>query len=322
MARKTRAEVEGGLYHVITRGNNRRQIFNSLADYDKFLSLIAIQKVRLPFFLYAYCLMTNHVHLLIERQADTIGRIMHRILTGYSQYYNRRYRRVGHLFQGRHKAILCQSDRYLIELVRYIHLNPVRAKIVDQPEQYRHSGHRAYLGLAPAGVVDVDSVLRHFGATKSLAREAYRQFVAAGMSMGHQEEFYLADEGRILGTGEFVDATIHRIGDTKRIDRSVAPMKSSKEFRAEVLLATVEKTCRMRREEFCGPGKHASTSMAKELFVLAGCQLGASLKMLSEIAGMSSATISRRRDAGRMRMRENKSMAKLVMRIVAECRQR
>jgi len=76
MARKARAEVPGGLYHVITRGNNRRQIFNSQADYEKFLSLLAVQKVRLPFFLYAYCLMTNHVHLLIERQADSIGRIM------------------------------------------------------------------------------------------------------------------------------------------------------------------------------------------------------------------------------------------------------
>src|SRR5712692_3247131 len=111
MARRARAEVEGGLYHVITRGNNRRQIFNSPADYEKFLSLLATQKVRLPFFLYAYCLMTNHLHLLIERRADPIGRIMHRVLTGYSQYYNRRYRRVGHLLEGRHKAILCQENK-------------------------------------------------------------------------------------------------------------------------------------------------------------------------------------------------------------------
>src|SRR6185503_5774088 len=168
MARKARAEVDGGLYHVITRGNNRRQIFNSPADYEKFLSLLTRQKARLPFFLYAYCLMTNHVHLLIERQADSIGRIMHRLLTGYSQYYNRRYRRVGHLLQGRHKAILCQSDRYLAELVRYIHLNPVRAKMVSEPEEYAYSSHRAYLGLEAAGIVDVEPVLRHFGAKKPL----------------------------------------------------------------------------------------------------------------------------------------------------------
>src|SRR6266404_5236401 len=147
MARKARAEVEGGLYHVITRGNNRRQIFNSPADYEKFLSLLAVQKTKLPFFLYAYCLMSNHVHLLLERQASTVGRIMQRLLTGYAQYYNRRYRRVGHLLQGRHKAILCQSERYLAELVRYIHLNPVRAGMVTRPEDYEYSpatreGHR------------------------------------------------------------------------------------------------------------------------------------------------------------------------------------
>src|SRR5438094_8775641 len=166
MARKARVEPEGGLNHVITRGNNRQTIFKCNDDFEKFLSLLEIQKHKLPYFLYAYCLMSNHVHLLIERQADAIGRIMHRVLTGYSQYYNRRYRRMGHLFQGRHKAILCQSDRYLSELVRYIHLNPVRAKMVGRPEEYQYSGHRAYLGLEPATIVDVDPVLRHFGVKK------------------------------------------------------------------------------------------------------------------------------------------------------------
>ena len=86
MPRKARAEVEGGLYHVITRGNNRRQIFNSPADYEKFLALLAKQKIKLPFFLYGYCLMTNHVHLLIELQASAVGRVMHRLVTGYAQY--------------------------------------------------------------------------------------------------------------------------------------------------------------------------------------------------------------------------------------------
>ncbi|MEK6337144.1 MAG: transposase [Acidobacteriota bacterium] len=323
MARKARAEVAGGLYHVITRGNNRRQIFNSQTDYQKFLSLLAVQKGKLPFFLYAYCLMPNHLHLLIERQADRVGHIMHRVLTGYTQYYNRRYRRVGHLLQGRHKAILCQSDRYLTELVRYIHLNPVRAGMVEQPEQYEYSGHRAYLGLEPTGLVDIDPVLRHFGVKKEIARARYGQFVRAGMKLGHQEEFYLADEGRILGSEEFVEATIHRIGEVRRIEGSQPKMKLPKEsFSAEDLLAAVEEICEVKREEFCGPGKHVSTSIAKELFVLAGCQMGASLKQLSDISGMSSAAISRRKDAGRARMREDKRVAGLVSRIVEECRQR
>jgi REP element-mobilizing transposase RayT len=90
MARKPRLEVEGGLYHLITRGVERRDIFHTADDYRKFLSLLAVQKEKLPFFLYAYCLMTNHVHLLIERMTDDVGRIMHRVLTGYTQYYNRK----------------------------------------------------------------------------------------------------------------------------------------------------------------------------------------------------------------------------------------
>jgi REP element-mobilizing transposase RayT len=104
MARKPRIEIEGGLYHVITRGNDRQAIFHSPDDHSKFLSLLASSKDRLPFFLYAFCLMTNHVHLLIERKAATIGRVMHRLLTGYSQYYNRKYRTIGHVLQGRHRA--------------------------------------------------------------------------------------------------------------------------------------------------------------------------------------------------------------------------
>ena len=121
--------------------------------------------------------------------------------------------------QGRHKAILCQSERYLSALVRYIHLNPVRAGIVTRPEDYKYSSHRAYLGLEPAGIVDVDPVLRHFGASKEVARDRYRKFVAAGIKLGHCEEFYAADEGRILGSEEFIDATIHRIGETGRANR-------------------------------------------------------------------------------------------------------
>ena len=142
MARKPRIEIAGGLYHVISRGNNRRKIFRSHDDYLKFTGLLQQQKSKLPFYLYAYCLMPNHVHLLIEMQDDPLSRIMQILLTSYSQYYNRRYRKIGHLFQGRYKSILCQTDRYLGELVRYIHLNPVRARIVKRPEDFEYSGHR------------------------------------------------------------------------------------------------------------------------------------------------------------------------------------
>jgi REP element-mobilizing transposase RayT len=136
MPRKPRIEITGGLYHIITRGNNRRPISRSNDDYLKFLAFLQSQKARRPFYLYAYCLMPNHVHLLAEMLDEPISRVMHGLLTGYSQFYNRKYRKVGHLFQGRYKAILCQTDRYLDELVRYIHLNPVRAKMAARPEEF------------------------------------------------------------------------------------------------------------------------------------------------------------------------------------------
>ena len=311
MARKARAEVAGGLYHVITRGNNRRQIFDSPADYEKFLTLLAVQKRKLPFFLYAYCLMTNHVHLLIERQADTIGRIMHRVLTGYSQYYNRRYRRVGHLLQGRHKSILCQSELYLAELVRYIHLNPVRAKMVRRPEQYKYSGHRAYLGMEAAGIVDVDPVLRHFGARKEPSRKAYRLFIAAGMKLGHQDELYAAEGGRILESEEFVDATIHRIGETGHA--VLSPVETMRdEFNPRALIGAIEKICRISRVEFCGSGKSSEALRAKEIFVLIGREAGATPQVLAENIGMSRSTISRRYDAARLQVAKNGELSELA----------
>jgi REP element-mobilizing transposase RayT len=321
MARQARAEVEGGLYHVITRGNNRRQIFNSPADYEKFRLLLAVQKTKLPFFLYAYCLMTNHVHLLLERQASAVGRIMHRVLTGYAQYYNRRYRRVGHLLQGRHKAILCQSERYLSELVRYIHLNPVRAGMVTVPEDYEYSSHRAYLGMEPAGIVDVDPVLRHFGARKEVARANYRKFVAAGIKQGHCEEFYAADEGRILGSEEFIDATIHRIGETGRANRGTKK-KGLLVCKVELdrLVSAVEKVCRVAREDFCGPSKSRSAIMAKEMLTLIGLQMGASMKVLSEIIGISPSALSRRHDAARQKLRDNVNTSKLASQIIQHYR--
>lgn len=320
MARKARAEVEGGLYHVITRGNDRRQIFHSSADYEKFLALLAAQKMKLPFFLYAYCLMTNHVHLLIERQASAVGRIMHRLLTGYAQYYNRRYQRVGHLLQGRHKSILCQSDRYLSELVRYIHLNPVRAQMVSKPEDYQYSSHRAYLGLEPPGIVDVDSVLRHFGAKKQTARKHYEQFVAAGKEQGHREDFYATDEGRILGTEEFIEATIHRIGSVKREGAFGSRSNAPAEFRPELLLVAVEKTCGMSRSQFCGRSKSPAAIRAKEMFILIGLELCANRDFLSKITGISSSALSRRCDAARLKAKQSKKMRGLAADIIKHYR--
>jgi len=236
MARKPRVELEGGLYHIITRGNNRQLIFGSDDDdYLKLLSLLAQQKAKLPFYFYAYCLMPNHIHLLVERREDPISRVMHRVLTGYSQYYNRKYRKVGHLLQGRYKAILCQSDQYLAELVRYIHLNPSARvhRVQHKPDDCCSGKLRA---CEPSWrALDIEPVLRHFGATKKLARERFGVFVRAGMKLGHREEFYRAEEGRILGSEEFVQETKNRVGEIPRGARRQIEKQSARQIEEAAL---------------------------------------------------------------------------------------
>src|SRR6185369_1640463 len=219
MPRKPRIEVGGGLYHVITRGNNRRKIFRSHDDYLRFTSILEHQKAKLAFYLYAYCLMPNHVHLLIEMQDGPVSRIMQRVLTSYSQYHNRKYKKIGHVFQGRYKSILCQTDRYLGELVRYIHLNPVRARMVKRPEHYEYSGHRAYLGFDKTALVDAEPVLRHFAASRKRAVEAYIQFVEANLGEQSQADYYRAAEGRMLGEETFLSEIRHRVGDHQAVRR-------------------------------------------------------------------------------------------------------
>ena len=129
----------------MARGNDGRKIFLKDSDYGAFLDGLAVTRKRYPFYLYAYVLMSNHFHLLLEvRQAST-ARVLQSLLTGYARRFNRTHRHRGHLFQGRYKAIVCDRDSYLLELVRYIHLNPVRAKMVKRPGEWQWSGHGEYL---------------------------------------------------------------------------------------------------------------------------------------------------------------------------------
>ena len=317
MARKARLEVEGGLYHVITRGNDRQDIFHAAEGYLKFLSLLVSQKQKTQFFLYAYCLMTNHIHLLIERRAETVGRIMQRVLTGYSQWYNRRYKHIGHVFQGRHKAILCDGDTYLAELVRYIHLNPVRARMVTLPEDYPYSSHREYVGLEPSGIVDVDPLLRRFGHTREIAVERFRDHVAAGAGISYPEDHDSPAEARVLGLEEFVDDAIHRMGEIERPRGS----HDKETFNAEAMVAAVESVFGMLRENFCSNVKSAQAVMAKEVLILCGRELGASVTQLAAIVNLDPSVVSRRCDAARLRIASDSKLKyakEMTERIYAE----
>ena len=144
MARPLRVAVVGGLYHVIVRGNERRNVFRDDADRSRYLSRLAFYREKFSFRVLAYCLMDNHVHLAIETGKVPLPRIMAGLQSSYTQYFNRRHQRSGHLFQGRYKAFLVEKDRYGLALLRYIHENPVRARVVERAEDFGWSSDRSY----------------------------------------------------------------------------------------------------------------------------------------------------------------------------------
>ena len=213
MARKLRVHCPGALYHVISRGNQRQDIFLDGKDLEAFLFYLSEYKIRYPFHLYAYCLLKNHFHLLLGVEGTPLGKVMQSLLFRYTRYFNKRYGKVGHLFQGRYKAILCDKDAYLLELVRYVHLNPIRAKVVTDPERYPWTSHLIYLGEGRQGLVEEDFVLGQFGKRKSLARRRYRRFVLEALNSGHQEKYYEVKDQRFLGEDSFIDGIGVERGD-------------------------------------------------------------------------------------------------------------
>jgi REP element-mobilizing transposase RayT len=182
MARPLRIEFPGAIYHVTSRGNARAVIFVDDGDRNLFLETLAQVVERFNWLCHGYCLMDNHYHLMIETPEGNLAAGMRQLNGVYTQRFNRRQRRVGHLFQGRFKAIVVDRDSYLLELCRYVVLNPVRARMVRQVRDYRWSSYRASAGIekAPA-FLTCDWVLSQFGQHAGHARGAYREFVSEGI---------------------------------------------------------------------------------------------------------------------------------------------
>ncbi len=235
MARRPRIHVPQGLYHVIARGNNRQVLFRDAGDYQEYLARVKAGLLRHNIRCYAYCLMPNHVHLLLEPGATPVSRLMQGLQGAFAQYVNRRYRRVGHQFQGRFRAILCEKDSYLVELVRYLHLNPVRAGLARSPEAWRWSSHGAYRGSA-VGEVPLERmpVLGQFHRNAVRAQRAFARFIQEGLGMGHRQEFYELWEQRVLGEQAFAEETL-----VPRRDVPAPPLSASVE---EILAAVAEDT--------------------------------------------------------------------------------
>jgi len=205
MARPLRLEFAGALYHLTTRGNARQKIFLDEEDRQRFLEFLGKEVEQQGWLLYAYCLMDNHYHLLIETPEPNLVAGMRRLNGVYTQAFNRRHRRIGHLLQGRYKSILVDKDAYLLELCRYIVLNPVRAKAVKQPAQWPWSSYAATAGRASAPPwLALKAVQALFA-----SRAAYERFVAQGLG---QESPWVRLRGQIyLGGEEFLKRLERRL---------------------------------------------------------------------------------------------------------------
>jgi REP element-mobilizing transposase RayT len=175
MARRSRVFASGLVYHVIARGNRREAVFQQPGDYRVYLDRLARYRRRFEAAVHAYCLMPNHVHILIQAGPPPLAKLMQAVQQSYTQYFNRAYTTVGHVFQGRYKALVCHRDPYLVALLRYIHLNPVRAGLVTRAEDYPYSSHVLYLRGRTTALIDPTPVLGILGgsaAYRELMREA------------------------------------------------------------------------------------------------------------------------------------------------------
>ena len=234
MVRKARIDAPGALHHIIIRGIERKPIFKDDVDCHNFLNRMGAILLESSTPCFAWALMTNHAHLLLRTGNIPISTIMRRLLTGYAQQFNRRHKRHGHLFQNRYKSFLCEEDPYLLELVRYIHLNPLRVGLVNDLEGlagYWKCGHGALMGKRKCEWQDIENVLGFFGKTLGSARRSYKAFVKEGYSQGRRPDLVggglirsiggwsalkasrsaglriMGDE-RILGSTDFVESVL------------------------------------------------------------------------------------------------------------------
>jgi REP-associated tyrosine transposase len=258
MPRKPRLHFPGAVYHVILRGNHGQDIFIDAADRCRFYLLLQEGTERFGSRVHAFCLMTNHLHLAVQVGATPLPRIMQNLSFRYTQSFNRRQKKTGHLFQGRYKALLIDADNYLLELVRYIHLNPVRAGMTEQPETYSWSGHRAYLGLETLPWLTTDWVYGQFAQAADQARRRYQQFVADGLIEDYRTDFHRGSfEGRALGDDSFIEEALSRAAEDVKQQSSI-----------ESIIAAVCSACDLTTAELTSRSRIRKISEARGVAAL------------------------------------------------------
>jgi putative transposase len=315
MPRKSRIDAPGALHHIIVRGIERRKVFFDDADRDNFIDRVGGVVTDTNTACYAWALIPNHFHLLLRTGQVPVATVMRRLLTGHAGYFNKRHRRIGHLFQNRYKSILCQEDTYLLELIRYIHLNPLRAKIIQDYshlKKYPYCGHSALMGKLKRGWQEIDWVLRFFDKRLSEARQRYHAFVEKGTSMGRRKDltggglirsmggwqavkamrkakmFEKSDE-RILGDGNFVQQVLSMAEEQMNRKNILI----SKGFNLETIADRVSLVMQLDASEIWKGGKARSRVAARSLLCFwAVRELGISMTELSRRLDLSLSGVS------------------------------
>jgi len=316
MPRQARLDIAGALHHIMVRGNNKSAIFKDHQDKARFLERLGQNVIEGQCSVYAWVLMDNHVHLLFKSGKLGISSTMRKLLTWYAQYFNRRHKRTGHLFENRYKSILCDEDNYLLALIRYIHLNPVRANIVrtlEELDDYSWTGHRAVMGKTNHEWMDTDYVLNQFGSRKRAARNAYHRFIAEGMSMGHNPEFtgggLIRSKGgwsqvlsarrtktpeesdeRILGGGDFVNAILKETEE-----KTQRQMKIRR--RGKTIASIIDEACRKAEispVELKNGGRRKQVSVLR-MNIATRCidELGSPLAEIARHVGVNTSSIAK-----------------------------
>jgi len=322
MPRKSRIDAPGALHHIIGRGINRQKIFLHKTDYEDFLNrlgdLLGVSHTSC----YAWALIANHFHLLLKTGNVPISTVMQRLLTGYVVTYNRRHRRFGHLFQNRYKSILCQEDAYLLELVRYIHLNPLRAKLVSDYKslgRYPYCGHGVILGRRTNDWQDAQYVLRLFGDKEATAKRQYSEFVRKGVGQGKRPDLigggllrsqggwsavkalrrsgaYQKGDERILGDGDFVNDVLCQAEEQLQKKYRI----QSEGYDLEKLIERVAEITEMSRDKIMDSGKERKSVQARSILCYwATDSLGMSQTKLAKILKLSQPAVNQAVRRGR-----------------------
>ena len=305
MARPLRIAFPGAFYHVTARGNERKAVFKSIRDRQKFLQYLETATERYNAVIHAYCLMDNHYHLLLETPSGNLPQIMHHINGAYTTYFNVKRARAGHLFQGRYKAIVVEMDEYAKELSRYIHLNPVRAKLAETPDKYEWSGYNFYIGVKSApNWLHRDFILGYFGDKVSVAQQGYKEFVSFLVAQKYDSPLKEVTASVLLGSRDFIEFIKGKYLSDKK------PVRDLPAIRQLAPRFTCQEICDRVELEF---GKDPVTVRSIKLY-LCRKHSGEKLRTIGGLFGIGDAAVSQSCRRFSLRLEKDRKLRKKMER--------